>query len=207
MDDFLTPAERDLRRSARELFRPRNGSAAGGAGPGAGPSGFEGLFKELGFRGRGQLERALIVEEAAAASPDLARALLESAPAGAGAAAWNLAWTPGTASAAMELAWNLGTASAAIEVGLAAARDRGLFQSALMGHQKVQGELADALTAVRALRLRAYRALRLVDAGRTGRGTEELGLAAAEAAAVRDRTLAVVGALLGGPGPQGSGRE
>jgi hypothetical protein len=202
MDDFLTPAEQDLRRKARvrfrERFRPSGGRAAEAVSPGPGAAGVEGLLRELGFprlgAGSGSgpgpegrlLERALVIEEAAAASPRTGRALLDSAPV-----------PPDTEAAAAELAWVLGSASAAVEAGLAAARDKGLFQSTLMGHQKVQGDLAEVLSAIQAIRLKAYRALRLIDAGLTVRGGEELGRAAAEASAVRGRALDLAGALLG----------
>jgi alkylation response protein AidB-like acyl-CoA dehydrogenase len=200
MDDFLTPNELTIRRKVRvrlrEPFRPGRGTAAEAQAPNGGPAGLEGLRRELGLPSpgtgggsgsvRGLLERALVIEEVAAASPKLGRALLEAAPA-----------PPGIEGAAGELAWAIGSAAAALEAGLAAARERGLFESTLMGHQKVQGDLAEAFSAVQALRLKAYRALRLVDRGERVRGEHELGRAAAEAAAVRGRALALAGALLG----------
>lgn len=199
MDDFLTTNERTIRDRVREHLRPGRGPAAEGHAPSAGPAGIEGLLRELGVPGLGTedgsgpvrslFERALVIEEAAAASPRAGRALLDSSPAAAGAE-----------TTAGELAWLLGSASAAVEAGLAAARDKGLFQSTLMGHQKVQGDLAEAFSAIQALRLRAYRAMRLVDAGRSGRGGEELARVAAEAAAARGRALALAGALLDGSG-------
>jgi len=176
MDDFLTPFEQAFRQRVRDHFRSGKSTAAADDAWSARPAGVEGL-----------LGRALVIEEASAASPKLGRALLDGAVA-----------PSGTEAAAGELAWALGSAAAALEAGLVAARDKGLFQSTLMGHQKVQGDLAEAFSAVQALRLKAYRALRLLDRGERVRGEEELGRAAGEARAVRDRTLALAVALLDG---------
>lgn len=176
MDDFLTTVERAFRRRVRDHFRRGRTTAAADRSWSVRPAGVEGL-----------LGHALVIEEASAASPKLGRAVLAAAPAPAG-----------TGAAAGELAWAIGSASAALEAGLDAAREKGFFQSTLMGHQKVQGDLAEAFSAVQALRLKSYRALRLVDRGETARGEDELGRAAGEARAVRDRALALAGALLEG---------
>ena len=182
MDDFLTPVEQAVRHKVRDRLRE-----------GGWPAGLEGLLRALDVPPAGEdgpgpalLERALVIEEVAAASPEMGRGLLRAAP-----------FLRGVEAAAGELAWVLGSAAAAVEAGLAAARDKGLFQSALMGHQKVQGELAEAFSAVQCLRLRAYRALRLVERGEGDRGGEELARTAADSAPVRERALALARSLIG----------
>jgi len=198
MDDFLTPVEQDIREKVRGLLRPGRGLGPAEQGRDAGPAGAGRLWEAVGLpagggRGPGPhpglLGRALVVEEVSAASPKLGRALL---------AAWPD--RSRTGEAAGELAWAIGSTAAALGAGLDAARKKGLFQSTLMGHQRAQGDLADTLAAVQALRLRAYRALRLIEKGENVRGEDELGRAAGEAAAVRDRARATLGALLGEAG-------
>jgi alkylation response protein AidB-like acyl-CoA dehydrogenase len=203
MDAFLTPEERALRQEVRNFFRERalagpqsksldSASLAAisrrlkdlghpdflDAGPGAGPTGL--------------LERALIIEEVSAASPETARALFGAAEGQHGG--------PGGADPAVEVARAIGTAAAILETCLRAAREKGLFDSTLMNCQKAQAELANALSGLEAERLQAYRALRLLDRGDKDRGGKELGQASARVREILDEARSLLSGLLGGDG-------
>jgi alkylation response protein AidB-like acyl-CoA dehydrogenase len=198
MDAFLTPAQRALRQGVRDYFRERVP-----ANP-VGPSFDSGLLPALGRRlrdlgypdflgsttGEGLLERALVIEEVSAASPELGQSLLS---AGGGPDA-----RPGTGmpDPVAEAAWTIGTTAAVLESCLGAARERGLFESTLMDYQRAQGDLAGALSGLEAARLQAYRALLLLDRGDVERGREELGRASACARRILGETRSLA-ALLG----------
>jgi len=204
MDAFLTPDERALRQEVRNIFReralagPQNASFDSASlaaisrrlkelghpdlldsGPGAGPTGL--------------LERALIIEEVSAASPETARALF-GAPEG-------QAGGPGGADPAAEVARAIGTAAAILETCLRAAREKGFFDSTLMDYQKAQADLANALSGLEAERLQAYRALRLLERGDKDRGDKELGHASARVQEILDEARSLLSGLLGGSGP------
>jgi len=190
MDAFLSPGERAIRRKVRDHFQSRGSVDGPDPSRAAGPLSPGRLLKSLGFAGEGgrpgSFESALVIEEVSALSPRLGRALARAA-----------AGQAGTEAAAGELAWAVGSAAALLEACRGAAREKGLFQSTLMGHQRTQGDLAETFTAVQAVRLKAYRALRLIDRGERDRGDAELALAAGEAAAVHGRAVALAAALLG----------
>lgn len=177
MDAFLTPEQRELRRAARALARETPLAPSGQAGPGTG--GRPGPARELGKlgfpgfpAGRGRplrlFEAALVLEEFAACAPGRARpALAEPSPDDRAEPACDM-------QAAVEIGWLTGAASFILEGCYASARRRGLFESTLMEFRTAQQDLGDGLSALDAVRFRAYRALLLIDAGRRGSGAVEL---------------------------------
>jgi alkylation response protein AidB-like acyl-CoA dehydrogenase len=152
--------------------------------------GYPGLLGSLPAEGKaGLLERALVIEEVSAASPELGQTLL---PVAGGQDA--LPGT-GTGEAAGEAAWTIGAASAVLASCLRAAREKGLFESTLMDYQKAQSDLAGALAGLEAARLQAYRALILLDRGDIDRGRDELGRASDCARTILGEALTLAAAL------------
>jgi alkylation response protein AidB-like acyl-CoA dehydrogenase len=213
MDDFLTPDEKALKRDVREYVRQRKSAE----GPGDAPdqtslAAVRLRLSELGYRGfpasgpgdgrAGWLQSALIIEEVSAAAPGLGRALSEAVLGPDG--------QPGVGDAAAGVARDIGTAAAVLESCFAAARGKGLFESALMDYRKAQMGLADALSGLAAARLLTYRALRLIDRGDEEKGRDELRLAASRVsealAAARSVASALGGASAPLPGESGSER-
>ncbi|HYA48954.1 MAG TPA: acyl-CoA dehydrogenase family protein [Burkholderiales bacterium] len=195
MDALFTPEELNARERVRAYFRGGRGGGADG-----GESAFDALrvLKDLGLGARsgagfsglpGLVGAALVVDEFSRVSPRLGLALL---------AGWG---PPGPASgpehAAATTAWDLGTTSAAYDACLEAARGRGFFGSTLMGHQRVQMDLAGILAGLEAARLQAYRAMRLIDRGRRDRGGEELERARQLAGRTCEAAKALAATLLG----------
>lgn len=191
MDAFLTSGQRALRQSVRDYFLRRNPNRDGDGRsegiPEAGdlpdwlgtlPEGPAGLF-----------ERALVIEEVSAVSPSLGGSLF---PAG------GTSGRSPAEDAAAEIAVSLGTSAALLDACQRGAREKGLFESTLMDHQRTQARLADVLSGLEAARLRAYRAFLLLDRGDVARGEKELARAAERAsqvhAAARDLATALLGA-------------
>jgi alkylation response protein AidB-like acyl-CoA dehydrogenase len=200
MDAFLTSAQRALRKSLRDYFQERAQGNPDGVFPdslllpGLGrlltDLGYPDLLGSLPAEGQaGLLDRALIIEEISAASPELGQTLL---PGAGGPDA-----LPGSAAgeAAGEAAWTIGAAAAVLVSCLRAAREKGLFESTLMDYQKVQSELAGALSGLEAARLQTYRALLLLDRGDVDRGREELGRATACARTILGGALTLAASL------------
>jgi hypothetical protein len=195
MDALFTPEELAARERVRAYFR---------GGQSSGPAGGKGAFDAhqvledlglgepsgAGFSGiPGLVGAALIVDELSSASPRLGQALLAG-------------WARPLPAAGPELsaaatAWDLGAVSAAYEACLKAARGRGYFGSTLMGHQRVQMDLAGLLAGLETARLQAYRALRLIDRGRGARGEGELERARQLAARTREAAEVLARTLLG----------
>lgn len=191
-DAFLMADEAAVRRRVRDHFRdgpgPDRTAASGAADPLR-------VLRDLGFASlaaAGPVAAALVVEEVSRLSPGLGRALVAAA-AGPGS-------PPGADLAAAETAWSLGAAAAACEACLEGVRKAGLFESTLMGHQRVQVALAELVADLESARLRAFRAFRLIGRGETGRGEGELGRASALAARTREAAEALAAALPGTPG-------
>jgi hypothetical protein len=179
MDAFLTPGQKALRQRIRAHFLGADPGAAdllGGLG--LGPAGATGF-----------LERALAIEEISAVSPSLGRSFAE------GDGGWDAG--SGVGKTITTIARSLGTAAATLEACLRAAREKGLFESVLMDHQKVQSELAEIHSELEAARLLAYRAFLLLDRGDTARGERELEPASARAFRVSSAARSLASALLG----------
>ncbi|MEN6309949.1 MAG: acyl-CoA dehydrogenase family protein [Acidobacteriota bacterium] len=205
MDDFLTPGEKTLRRDVREylLRRPTPAGGPGQAPDEAFLAAFRLRLNELGYLGfppsgpddgrAGWLESALVVEEVSASSPGLGLALIEAEAGPDGQARG--------ADAAAVVARDIGTAAAVIESCLAVAREKGLFESALMGYQKAQTGLADALSGLEAARLLTYRALRLIDRGDGEKGRAELRRASSSVSEALAAARSLASTLAGTPGP------
>jgi len=202
MDDFLTPGEKALKRDVREYVRQRKTAEGPGDSPDqASLAAVRQRLGELGYRGfpvsgpgdgrAGWLQSALIIEEVSAAAPGLGRALSE--------AAFGPDGQPGAGDAAAGVANDIGTAAAVLESCLAVAREKGLFESALMDYQKAQTALADALSGLAAARMLTYRALRLIDRGDEEKGREELRRAASRVSEALAAARSVASALGGAP--------
>jgi alkylation response protein AidB-like acyl-CoA dehydrogenase len=204
MDAFLTPEQKALRQDIRDYFReaaPPDFESAP-ADPAA-LTAISRRLKDLGYpdlpgsgpgrRRLGLIEKALIIEEVSAASPELGRAIF--------AAGGGPAGRSGPEDPVAEVARDIGTAAAVLSSCLGAARDKGLFESTLMDHQKAQTDLADALSGLEAARLKAYRALRLLDRGDGERGDEELRRVAGRVREILGEARALASALAGGRGP------
>jgi len=200
MDAFLTPAQRALRKSLRDYLRESAQANQDVVSPDSlllpalgrllTDLGYPGLLGSIQSGGQaGLLDRALVIEEISAASPELGQTLL---PAAGGRDA-----RPGTeaGAAAGEAAWTIGAAAAVLVSCLRAAREKGFFESTLMDYQKIQSDLAGALSSLEAARLQAYRALRLLDRGDLDRGREELGRASACARTILGEALTLAAAL------------
>ena len=203
MDAFLTPEQKALRKDIRDHFRevaPADSESAP-AGPAA-LTAISRKLKDLGYpdlpgagpgMGRmGLIEKALIIEEVSAAAPELGRAIF--------AAGGGPAGRIGPEDSVAEVARDIGTAAAVLRSCLEAARDKGLFESTLMNHQKAQMDLADVLSGLEAVRLQAYRALRLLDRGDRERGDEELRRVAGRVRETLGEARALASALAGGRG-------
>ncbi len=198
MDAFLTAEQKALRQDIRDHIRE-----VASAGPESAPSGPAALaalgrrLRELGYpdlpdpgprAGRmGLTEKALVIEEVSAASLELGRVI--------SAAGGGSAGQPGPEDLVADVAGDLGTAAALIGSCLEAARNNGLFESALMDHQKAQMDLADALSGLEAARLQAYRALGLLDRGDEERGDKELRHAAGRVREVLNEARAMASDL------------
>ena len=194
MDAFLTAAQKRLKQTVRDFFREADGPADAVSGadrlgrfvreegdprPGyAGDAllgrldenGFGGLFGRKegpGCRLASSFEAALALEEIAAASPALALTFAE--PRGDVSAD-----RTGAAVALAETARLLGTSAFILRACYRAARAKGLFESTLMACSEGQQGLADALVALDACRLRAYRAFVLACGPAPGSGESEL---------------------------------
>jgi hypothetical protein len=198
MDAFLTPDEMAIRRRIRDYFRNERGVIEDGSSGSSSLPDPGLLLKDMGFSelssvgagGReGLLEKALIIEEVSSASPRLGRALIP---------ARNVPEVQsGTEDLVASIAWSIGTAAAILDVCLRAAREKGLFDSTLMDHQKAQLTLGELLSGLEAARLQTYRALRLIDHGDKLRGEEELGRASGLADKIQGEARALASALLG----------
>ncbi len=183
-DAFLTAEEAAVRRRVRDHLRNRRGAEGAAPGGGGAPDPRP-LLRDLGFdslAAAGPVAATLVVEEASRISPGLGRALLAGATG---------------ERAGAEAAWSLGTAAAACEACLEAVRRGGLFESALLGHQGVQVALGEIVTELESARLRAFRALRLIERGEAVRGEGELERASALAVRTRDAALALTASLPG----------
>jgi hypothetical protein len=179
MDAFLTSGQKALRQKIRAHFLGAGREAADFPD-------WHGLWPEAPA---GFLERALAVEEISAVSPSLGRSFVE------GDGGWDSG--SGVGKTIAEIARSLGTASATLEACLRAAREKGLFESVLMDHQKAQSELAEIHSGLEAARLLAYRAFLLLDRGNRARGERELEPAAARAFRVSAAARNLASALLG----------
>lgn len=179
MDAFLTPEQKALRQRIRAYL------LGGDSNPAVLPD-----WLDLGAGARaGFLERALIIEEISAVSPSLGRSLFQDGGGG------DVRSAAGQTVA--EIAVSLGTASAILEACQRAAKEKGLFESVLMDHQKTQSRLADVFSGLEAVRLQAYRAFLLLDRNDTRRGEKELEQAAVRSSQVRAAARDLASSLLG----------
>jgi len=189
VDAFLTAAENDLRRRAREYFRSRPVTS----GLEARPS-WERIRRELaGGEIRADAaplsETVAIIEGAASCHPDLALGLP----------------TRRTGSRTADpvgdrlcaFARLAGAAEYVLEAGARSARERGAFASSLMGCREVQESLAAIAWSAELLRLGTCRVLRLLDRGEPDRAEAESGRLLDRAAALSRDTRSVALALLG----------
>jgi hypothetical protein len=184
MDAFLTPGQKALRQKIRAYFL------------GANPAPAELPAWLTTAAAGGFLERALAIEETTAVSPSLGRPLAEDGAAGSGPS--------GAEKAVVEIARSLGTASATLETCFRAAREKGLFDSVLLDHQKAQSGLAEVYSGLEAARALAYRAFILLDRGETARAEKEMGPAAVRAARISEAARDLAFALLGPGGGAGA---
>jgi len=199
IDVFLTSADVAVRERVRDRLRMNAGLSQPGASSEKHSPDLRGLWDDLVSRDlsgsgalgpEGLVGAALAVEECSRASPRLGRALM---------AAWK---RPRRRSgpeqrSALDAAWSLGTAASVYESCLKAAREGGYFESTLMGHLKVQLDLAELLSELESARVQAYRAFHLIDRGRAERGRNELARAAKLAGTARQTAEALAVGLLG----------
>ena len=194
MDAFLTAAENDLRRRAREYFRSRPETSGFETRPS-----WERIRRELaGGEIRADAaprpaallgETVAIIEGAASCDPDLARGLLTRR------AGSRTADPVGDRLCAF--ARLAGAAEYVLEAGARSARERGAFASSLMGCREVQESLAAIAWSAELLRLGTCRVLRLLDRGEPDRAEAESGRLLDRAAALSRDTRSVALALLG----------
>jgi hypothetical protein len=185
MEAFRTEAETAFRRRAAGyfalVFRPSRG---GDAAPAK-------IWADLdgSAAAAGPDLRVAILDEASRRDPRLGRELLE----------WraSAAATDPVEETACRLGRLAGVAAHVLEAGAAAARDRGAFDSSLMGCRDVQERLAGLVSLADLARLGACRLCRLVERGDVERAGREAALlrsgAAALAAEVRAAALSLLG--------------
>ena len=163
MDAFWTEDQTTLRRKARDYFC-REGEALCRGASKPSPS----ILRDLGispgsdgfpaFSGSaGVIEWVLIIEEASVYRPRLGLDLMKQ-------------WISGEAGSSPEkrlfrLARIVGTAAHIFEAGVREARDRGFFESSLMGCRELQEGLAGLASGVEILRLGACRICYLIARG------------------------------------------
>jgi hypothetical protein len=114
----------------------------------------------------GMSEGVLIIDEASFSRPRLGLDLMER-------------WLAGAAGSSPEerlfrLARIAGTSAHVFEAGVRGARDKGVFESSLMGCRELQETLAGLASGVELLRLGACRICHLLDRGERDRGEAEL---------------------------------
>ena len=171
MDAFWTEEQTTLRRKARDYFRREGEALCRGA-----PLPSMSIRRDLGisqdgdgfpvFSGSaGVSEGVLIIEEASFYRPRLGLDLMKR-------------WTSGEAESSPEgrlfrLARIVGTAAHVFEAGAREARDRGFFESSLMGCRELQEGLAGLASGVEILRLGVCRLCHLLVRGERDRGEAE----------------------------------
>jgi hypothetical protein len=192
VDAFLTAAENDLRRRAREYFR----SIPGSSGLGENAS-WERILRDLdGREDRAAVrpaallsETVAIIEGAASCDPGLARGLL---PRCTGSRTADPVGDRLCAFARLT-----GAAAHVLEAGARTARERGVFASSLMGCREVQESLAGIAWGAELLRLGTCRVLRLLDRGEPDRAEAESARLLGRAAVLARETRSVALSLLG----------
>jgi len=194
VDAFLTAAENDLRRRARDYFRSRRDTSGLEERPSwekirldlaGGETRDEAAVRPAALLG----ETVAIIEGAASCDPGLARGLL--------------AWRTGPRTA--DPVWDrlcafarlAGAADHVLEAGARCARERGAFASNLMGCREVQESLAGIAWDAEVLRLGTCRVLRLLDRNEPDRAEAESARLLDRAAALARDTRSVALALLG----------
>ena len=171
MDAFWTEEQTTLRRKARDYFRREGEALCRGVST---PS--MSIRRDLGISpdgdgfpaisgSAGVSEGVLIIEEASFYRPRLGLDLLNR-------------WLSGEAGRSPEerlfrLALIVGTAAHVFEAGAQEARDRGFFESSLMGCRELQEGLAGLACRVEILRLGACRICHLLERGERDRGEAE----------------------------------
>ena len=169
MDAFWTEEQAILRHRAREYFRLEGEALHREAST---PS--MSILRDLGIardaKGSpafsGMSEGVLIIDEASFFRPRLGLELMER-------------WLSGKEGNSPEeklfrLARIAGTAARVFEAGVREARNRGVFESSLMGCRELQETLAGLASGVELLRLGACRICHLLDRGERDRGEAEL---------------------------------
>ncbi len=194
MDAFLSAAENDLRRRAREYFRSHPDTSGLEE-----RLSWEKIRRDLaGGETRDEAvdlpavllgETVAIIEGAASCDPDWARGLLSRCNAS------RTADPVGDRLCAF--ARLAGTAEYVLEAGARSARERGAFASSLMGCREVQESLAGIAWSAELLRLGTCRVLRLLDRGEPDRAEAESTRLLDRAAALARDTRSVALALLG----------
>ncbi len=134
-------------------------------------------------------EGVLIIEEASSFNPRLGLDLMKR-------------WTSGEAGSSPEgrlfrLARLVGTAAHVFEAGAREARDKGYFESSLMGCRELQESLAGLASGIEILRLGACRICHLLARGERDRGEAELALLYEKALALDREARSVAVGLLG----------
>jgi len=134
-------------------------------------------------------EGVLIIEEASYYKPRLGLDLMKR-------------WMSGEAGSSLDgrlvrLARLVGTAAHVFEAGARAARDKGYFESSLMGCRELQESLAGLASGVEVLRLGACRICHLLTRGERDRGEAELALLYEKALALDRKARSVAVGLLG----------
>jgi len=177
VDAFWTEAQTTFRRKARDYFR---------RGPGISPDaeGFPAFFGSVDVS-----EGVLIIEEASSYRPRLGLDLMKR-------------WMSGEAGGSPEgrlfrLARLVGTAAHVFEAGAREARDKGYFESSLMGCRELQESLAGLASVIEILRLGACRICHLLARGERDRGEAELALLYEKAFALDHEARSVAAELLG----------
>jgi len=177
VDAFWTEAQTTFRRKARDHFRRNLGISPGG-------DGFPAFSGSAGVS-----EGVLIIEEASLYRPRLGLDLMKR-------------WISGEAESSPEkrlfrLARIVGTAGYVFEAGVREARDRGFFESSLMGCRELQEGLAGLASGVEILRLGACRLCYLLARGERDRGEAESVLLYEKALALGREARSVALGLLG----------
>ena len=176
IDTFLSESQRALRREIRKRLTEASSLSEPEGNPR--PVDPNGLFQAIrkavpdAFETREPagkprlLERYLTVEETSSFSPALGMAI-SGLIAGTGGA-------KDGEEAVLSTAERLGSAVFVLEACYQAARKREAFSSTLMGPKHIQQGLADLSSGLETSRLEVYRALFLLEDGRTDQGAEEL---------------------------------